>query len=154
MQTLFNPKMTEKDVVLLNMGIHFAAAVNFTNYKRLIDQLITLVNRNGKNNPYKRFNNANSTFKGRFIWKTSTALHRERFPNPHKDVRRFLTFPRVKLYNAYATSAMCRAGIDVIDVHPISESYPTGTVSQTDPVHYSGHVFRDVEALLYKMFAP
>ena len=153
LQTLFHPEMTEKSVLLLNMGIHFAAAVNFTNYKRVIDQLISLVN-DGKSTPNKGFNNTSNIFKGRFIWKASTALHRERFPNPHKDVRRFMTFPRLKLYNAYATSAMCRAGIDVIDVHPISESYPGGTVSQTDPVHYADHVFRDVEALLYKIFSP
>ena len=142
--------MAEKSVLLLNMGIHFAAAVNFTNYQRVIDQLISLV-KNVENNPG---NNVTNTFRGRFLWKTSTALHRERFPNPHKDVRRFLTFSRIKLYNAYATSAMCRAGIDVIDVHPISESYPAGTVSPTDPVHYADNVFRDVEALLYKTFSP
>ena len=150
LQALYNPAMDEKSVLLLNMGIHFAAAVNFTNYKRVIDQLITLVNE-GKNHG-KSVNDTN-TFKGRFIWKTSTALNRERFPKPHKDVRRFLTFPRVQLYNAYATSAMCRAGIDVIDVYPISDSYPAGTWSQTDPVHYVPHVFRDVEGFLHKMFA-
>ena len=145
--------MTEKSVVLMNMGIHFAATVNFTNYRRVIDQLISLVNE-GKR--HQRLSNETTTniFKGRFIWKTSTALNRERFPNPHKDVRRFLTFPRVQLYNAYATSAMCRAGIDVIDVYPISDSYPAGTVSESDPVHYTGDVFRDVEALLFEMFSP
>ena len=146
-QTLFNPDMTEKSVLLLNIGIHFAAAVNFTDYKRVIDQLINLVN--GKTN----HPNADGTFKGRFIWKSTSAIHRERFPNPHKDVRRFLTFSRVKLYNAYATSAMCRAGIDVIDVHPISESYPLGTASASDPVHYANVVFRDVEALLSRLFS-
>ncbi|KAL9973064.1 hypothetical protein ACROYT_G019473 [Oculina patagonica] len=152
-KTLYNPVMDENSVLLLNMGIHFAAAVNFTNYKRVIDQLITLVK---YDRSHRKLSNDSSTnnFNGRFIWKTSTALNRERFPNPHKDVRRFLTFPRVQLYNAYATSAMCRAGIDVIDVYPISDSYPAGTVSQTDPVHYADRVFRDVEALLYKMFSP
>lgn len=153
LQTLFNPEMTEKSVLLLNMGIHFAATVNFTNYRRLIDEVIRLVNE-GKTGYYRRFNNATNTFKGRFIWNTSTALHRERFPNPHKDVRRFLTISRVKLFNAYTTSAMCSAGIDVIDVHPISESHPVGTVSNSDPVHYADHVFRGVEALLYRMFSP
>lgn len=145
--------MTEKSVLLMNMGIHFAAAVNFTNYRRLIDDLIRLVTE-GKGQPKLHNESTTNIFKGRFIWKTSTALNRERFPNPNKDVRRFLTFQRVLLYNAYATSAMCRAGIDVIDVYPISDSYPAGTISLTDPVHYGGHVFRDVEALLYKVFSP
>ena len=145
--------MDEKSVLLLNVGIHFAAAVNFTNYRRVIGQLISLVKIDKSRQKLSNDTSMNA-FKGRFIWKTSTALNRERFPNPHKDVRRFLTFPRVLLYNAYATSAMCRAGIDVIDVYPIRDSYPAGTVTQTDPVHYAGHVFRDVEALLYKMFSP
>ena len=137
----------------MNVGLHFAGAVNFTNYRRLIDQLISLVNE-GKR--HQRLSNETTTniFKGRFIWKTSTALNRERFAYPHKAVLRFLTFPRVQLYNAYATSAMCRAGIDVIDVYPISDSYPAGTVSKSDPVHYLGHVFRDVEALLFEIFSP
>ena len=151
MQTLFNPEITEKSVLMMNMGIHFAAAVNFTNYQRVIEQLIRLLKDDGENKPAKYISNS---FKGRFLWKTSTAIHRERFPNPHKDVRRFMTFSRVKLFNAYALSAMCRAGIDVIDVHPISEAYPAGTVSQTDPVHYANNVFRDVEGLLFKMFSP
>ena len=141
--------MTKKSVLMMNMGTHFAAAVNFTNYQRVIDQLIRLLKNDGENKPANSY-----SFKGRFIWKTSTAIHRERFPNPHKDVRRFLTFSRVKLFNAYALSAMCRAGIYVIDVHPISEAYPAGTVSQTDPVHYADNVFRDVEELLFKMFSP
>lgn len=42
--------MTEKSVLLMNMGIHFAAAVNFTNYRRLIDDLIRLVTE-GKGQP-------------------------------------------------------------------------------------------------------
>ena len=142
--------MSNKSVLLMNLGIHFVAAVNFTNYKHLIDDLIVAVN--GARD--KGLAVTSNYFKGRLIWKTTTALNRQRFPNPHKDVRRFLTFPRVELYNAYATSAMCRAGVDVIDVYPISNSYPGGTISNTDPVHYGDHVFREVEFLLHKMFRP
>ena len=137
----------------MNVGLHFAGAVNFTNYRRLINHLISLVNE-GKRHQRLSSETTTNIFKGRFIWRTSTALNRERFAYPHKAVQRFLTFPRVQLYNAYATSAMCRAGIDIIDVYPISDSYPAGTVSKSDPVHYAGHVFRDVEALLFEMFSP
>ena len=134
--------MDEHSVVLLNWGIHFAAAVNFLNYQRLIDEFIETVKTEKKQ----------GQFKGKIIWRTTTAIFRERFSNPHKDVRRFLTFPRIILYNAYATSAMCRAGIDVIDVYPLTHSFPPGTVSKKDPVHYERRVFESVEALIYKKF--
>ena len=48
------------------------------------------------------------------------------------------------LFNAYATHAMCRAGIDVLDVFPISDAYPGGTGLPRKPfdaVHYKAHVF-------------
>ena len=126
-------------VIMLNWGIHFAAAVNFTNYKRLIDKFVeTLKVKRNK-----------GTFKGSVIWRTTTAIFRERFPHPHKDVRRFLTFPRIILYNAYAMSAMCRAGVDIIDVYPMTDSFPPGTVSKRDPVHYESRAMESIQALLY-----
>ena len=141
--------MDEKSVLFLNWGLHFAAAVNFTNYKRLIDELVKII----KLGDYNASTGEIRRFKGYFIWKTTTALNRDRFPDPHKDVRRFLTYPRVVLYNAYAARAMCRAGLRVLDVYPLSDSYPAGTVSLDDPVHYSSQVFRPVESLFYKMFS-
>ena len=142
--------MDEKSVLIINLGVHFAATVNFTNYKRVIDDLIRTVHE-GESRPG---GGQRKVFRGRLIWKTTTALNRHRFPQPHRDVRRFLTFPRVELYNAYALWAMCRAGVDVIDVYPISNSFPGGTVGPNDPVHYSGDVFRDIERLLFEMFRP
>jgi hypothetical protein len=142
--------MNEHSVLLLNWGIHFAAVVNFTSYRNLINDFIRIV-KHGETDPQT---GQIRKFKGTLIWKTTTALNRHRFPNPHKDVRRFLTFPRILLFNAFATSAMCKAGIDVIDVYPISDAYPEGTVSKSDPVHYSSWVFRDVERLLFKHLNP
>lgn len=134
--------MDEHSVLFLNWGIHFAAAVNFSNYRKLIDEFIETV-KLGKRRGY---------FKGKIIWRTTTAIFRERYPEPHKDVGRFLTFPRILLYNAYATSAMCRAGIDVIDVYPMSNSFPPGTLSKKDPVHYEGRALGSVEALIHRKF--
>ena len=51
------------------------------------------------------------------------------------------------LFSAYAMSAMCQAGFDVIDVYPMTDSYPRGT---DDVVHYPNHVFNSVETLLEK----
>ena len=42
-------------------------------------------------------------------------------------------------------SAMCQAGYDVIDVYPLTASYPGAT---PDMVHYPDHVFRSMETLL------
>ena len=49
-----------------------------------------------------------------------------------------LIFQRVALFSAFATSAMCNAGFDVIDVYPISDAYPNGTL---DHVHYEPRAF-------------
>ena len=59
----------------------------------------------------------------------------------------FSSFQRVALFSAYAMSAMCRAGFDVIDVYPMTDSYPGGT---TDEVHYPNHVLSTMETLLEK----
>ena len=64
------------------------------------------------------------------------------------------------LYNAYATAAMCEAGIDIIDVYPLSDSYPLGTgyhgskFAVNDVVHYNNAVFWPVEDLLEEYFGP
>ena len=41
-------------------------------------------------------------------------------------MQNFFSFQRVKLFNAYATSAMCNNGIPVLDVFQMSESAPPG----------------------------
>ena len=46
-------------------------------------------------------------------------------------------------------SAMCQAGYDVIDVLPMTDSYPGGTLDQDD-VHYPNKVFETMETLLEK----
>ena len=141
-QVLDDKRLDKHSVIILNWGIHFAAAVNFTNYKKLIDEFLETLQAKRKK----------SKFKGKIIWRTTTALFRERFPNPHKDVRRFLTFPRIILYNAYAMSAMCRAGVNVIDMYHMTDSFPPGTVSKRDPVHYERRAMESVEALLYHKY--
>lgn len=51
--------------------------------------------------------------------------------------------------------AMCRAGIDVLDVFPISDSYPEGTGlpgKPYDAVHFKPYVFQSVVNLLQRYF--
>lgn len=44
-------------------------------------------------------------------------------------------------------SAMCEAGFDVIDMYPLTDSYPEPIV---DEVHYPNKVFNEVETMLEK----
>ncbi|XP_015759130.1 PREDICTED: uncharacterized protein LOC107338414 [Acropora digitifera] len=54
---------------------------------------------------------------------------------------------RVALFSAFATSAMCNAGFDVVDVYPLSDASPDGAY---DYAHYKPRVFWDLETLLEK----
>ena len=54
---------------------------------------------------------------------------------------------RVALFSAFATSAMCNAGFDVIDIYPVSDGYPNGAV---DHVHYEPRAFWALHTLLEK----
>ena len=52
---------------------------------------------------------------------------------------------------------MCNAGIDILDVYPMSESYPSGTginkQKPWDAVHFEDHTFTAVENLLEDYFS-
>ena len=54
---------------------------------------------------------------------------------------------RLELFHKYAVSAMCNAGIPVLDVYPMTASYPNGTL---DHVHYSDNVQRAAEDQLIR----
>ena len=49
---------------------------------------------------------------------------------------------RLELFHKYATNAMCKAGIPVLDVYPMTASYPNGTL---DHVHYNANAQRAAE---------
>jgi hypothetical protein len=137
-------RLDKHSVIMLNWGIHFVYAVNFTNYKKLIDDFLKTV----------ELKRSKGQFKSKIIWRTTTAIFKERNSRLHKDSERFLTFPRIVLYNAYAMSAMCRAGVDVIDVYPMTDSFPPGTISKNDALHYGRRAMESVEKLLYNKFKP
>ena len=62
----------------------------------------------------------------------------------------------MQLYNAYATWAMCRARFEVLDVYPLSASFPNGTDNSHDPfdsVHYKDSVFKPAEEILLEYFS-
>lgn len=52
---------------------------------------------------------------------------------------------RILLFNSYASWAMCKAGLPVLDVHPVSDSFAPGA---GDVVHYPDFVFSNAEKAL------
>ncbi|XP_020618373.1 uncharacterized protein LOC110056252 [Orbicella faveolata] len=148
------PQMNdEKSVIILNHGLHFITSTNFSTYRQVIDGIVDLFKATKVNE--KR--GIELKFKGKMIWKTNAAIHRERLRSPHNHKRRFLTRQRVQLYNAYATWAMCKAGIEVLDVYPLTASFPNGTDNSVDPfdsVHYKDLVFKPAEDILLEYFSP
>ncbi|KAK3720927.1 hypothetical protein QZH41_014534, partial [Actinostola sp. cb2023] len=123
---------------LFSFGVHFPISLTFEAYKDLIDSVIFLLK--------------GSVYQGIPIWKTTTALEREKInrrPWPAKPLNftmfRFLTTQRNQLFHTYSMSAMCVAGIQVLDVYPISAAFNEGTL---DYVHYNDSVFYPAEKAL------
>lgn len=59
------------------------------------------------------------------------------------------------LFNAYATSQMCAAGIPVLDLFSLTDTYPKGSGIagyKFDAVHYEHKVFHTAEKRLERLF--
>ena len=64
------------------------------------------------------------------------------------------------MFNAYATSLMCKKGFEVLDVHPLTSSYPHGTggpnvehYKEHDIVHFEPHVMVPFQEALQEYLA-
>ena len=77
----------EKSVIVLNHGLHFITSTNFSTYREVIDGIVDLFKEKKKNDQGE----VELKFKGKMIWKTNAAIHRERLKLPHHHKRRFLT---------------------------------------------------------------
>lgn len=80
-----------KSVLVLNLGLHYVHTINFTSYKTLIDKTIRLLNDRFKTD------GRSWSFKGNLIWKTTTAINKEKYGDPKTNARhstsiRFLTY--------------------------------------------------------------
>ena len=80
---------TTDSVFILNLGHHFAKTVNFSTYQKVVQGVISLlsettINPNGETVP---------KYLSRFIWKTSTAIHKERGNYNQASAFRFFTYP-------------------------------------------------------------
>ncbi|XP_046863353.1 uncharacterized protein LOC124457108 [Xenia sp. Carnegie-2017] len=123
----------KENVFMLNFGLHYVRSVNFTTFKKLVDDVIVVLQNRTKELK------TNATF----VWKTTTAIRQGR---GHNTAWRFYTQQRLTLFDAYAMSEMCKAGFYVADVFPLSASYLPGPFDST---HYRDNVFeslgRDLE---------
>lgn len=130
---------TQDSVFLFNLGVHYSVSLSFTTYRRLIDNVVRLLRR-------KLGNTAQNM--PILIWKTTTSIEKEMVHKMYAELPRnkthwrFHTHQRLELFHKYAVSAMCKAGIPVLDVYPMTASYPNGTL---DHVHYSDEAQRAAE---------
>ena len=82
---LSRPIFDHDSVLLFNAGLHYLESTNFTSYQKTIDAVIRLVQD-------LRAASGIRSFPGSFIWKTSTALNKQKLDGKHMTSRRFLTF--------------------------------------------------------------
>ena len=84
---LRTPEMQqEKSTLLLNLVLHFAKSVNFTTYQRLIDDLILVLKA-------KELSQGEIVpkYKAKIIWKSSTAICKEKASSSKETDFRFYT---------------------------------------------------------------
>ncbi|KAJ7318450.1 hypothetical protein OS493_037929 [Desmophyllum pertusum] len=152
---LERPEMNhENSAMILNLGLHYIESTSLVNYQLLMNGVIDLLNeRDTETGELKH--------KARVIWKTTTSMSKEKDTESRlkSDWQRFLNLPRVGLYNAFATSLMCRAGLEVLDVYPFTRSYPGGTggpevahYKEQDTVHFKYLVMKPLDLVLEDYF--
>ena len=128
---------SNRSVVIINYGLHLVMSLNFSEYRNLIDKFIAIVDH------YRLQQNESSV--PQFVWKTTTMSHKENTERWNMTQARFLTNHRISLFNAYSNARLCTAGITILDIFPISASFPEGT---KDHVHYHYFVFEPAEDAL------
>lgn len=151
---LERPDMSENSVLILNLGLHYMESIRLQDYRIILLKVIDLLNERNKGTGELKH-------KARVVWKTSTSISKEKDTGSQltSDRGRFLALPRVALYNSLATSLMCQAGLEVLDVYPFTRSFPEGTggpevawYKERDIVHFKFHVMKPIEHFLEEYF--
>ena len=81
------PEMDEESAIILNFGLHFVESTNFTNFKNLVTGLLEVLQ--GGNDVTS--NVTRPKYRGTVIWKTTTAINKEKASNIHLGHKRFMT---------------------------------------------------------------
>ena len=87
-RVVHSPEMDEKSAVILNFGLHFVESINFANYKNLINGLVDVLE---ETETQYHSNSTRLKFRGTKIWKTTTAINKEKSSNIHLGHKRFMT---------------------------------------------------------------
>ncbi|KAK3745500.1 hypothetical protein QZH41_001149 [Actinostola sp. cb2023] len=139
---LLEPRVNHvNSVIILNMGLHYVMGMTFECYQDLIQRIIGVI----QETEFGPHGKEVRRFKGHVIWFTTTAINKEKAKELQATKWRFCSYQRILLFNAYATSAMCKAGIDIMDMYPITDSYPDSTY---DVVHYRPPASQPVVSIL------
>ena len=81
-------EMQRRDsVLLINLGIHFPISINFTTFQRLVGDLINVL----KETKIDSQGNRVPKYPAKVIWKSSTAIHKEKVEIKNKTNWRFFT---------------------------------------------------------------
>ncbi|XP_066921499.1 uncharacterized protein [Clytia hemisphaerica] len=132
-QVVQQPQMDEHSVLIFNLGAHFVKNTSFRKYRKIINRLLETL----------------KTFQGHVIWKSTTAIHNQDI-RVMGAFRRYLTSQRVELFNAYANSMICTQGHHLLDIYPLTASFPSGT---KDGVHYHRNAQKPMEEMLTEYFS-
>lgn len=82
------PFFDKNSAILLNAGLHYLESTNFSNYQKTISSLIQLFDET----KVVRRANGNGLFLGEMIWRTTTALNKQKLDGKYIQARRFLTY--------------------------------------------------------------
>ena len=88
LDVISKPFFDKNSVILFNAGLHYLESTNFSNYRKTIESLIRLFQ---ETKMVKRAN-GNLLFPGEMIWRTTTALNKQKLDGKHLQARRFLTY--------------------------------------------------------------
>lgn len=88
LDVISKPFFDKNSVILLNAGLHYLESTNFSNYQKTISSLIRLF----QETKMVAKADGNLLFPGEMIWRTTTALNKEKLDGKHIQARRFLTY--------------------------------------------------------------
>ena len=128
-------EMKNNSVIVINFGIHLIISLNFSACQNVVDRFLGYIH------DLRRSRNALPLI----IWKTTTFAPIEQGMFKSESHARFLTHHRIRLFNSYANSRFCSAGIPIFDVFPLTASYPGGSI---DGLHFEDQIFKPAEEAL------
>lgn len=88
LDVISKPFFDKNSVILLNAGLHYLESTNFSNYQETVGSLIRLF----EETKMVTTANGNLLFPGEMIWRSTTALNKQKVDGRHIQARRFLTY--------------------------------------------------------------